>query len=57
MSDVTVTQMACNPLTAGARLSQLPALLASLPRLSAAEAGDFADDLGAARAPRPRGLG
>ena len=34
------------PLPAGARLSELPALVASLPRLTAAEAGDFADDLG-----------
>jgi antitoxin (DNA-binding transcriptional repressor) of toxin-antitoxin stability system len=38
------------PLTAGARLSELPALLASLPRLSAAEAGDFAEDLRAEQA-------
>ena len=37
------------PLPAGARLSELPGLLASLPGLSAAEAGDFADDLVAAR--------
>ncbi len=37
------------PLPAGARLSELPALLASLPRLSAAEAGDFAEDLAASR--------
>ena len=38
------------PLPAGARLSELPGLLASLPRLSAAEAGEFAVDLEAARA-------
>jgi antitoxin (DNA-binding transcriptional repressor) of toxin-antitoxin stability system len=37
------------PLPAGARLSELPSLLASLPRLTADEAGDFADDLVAAR--------
>ncbi len=37
------------PLPAGANLSELPALLASLPRLSGVEAGDFADDLAAAR--------
>jgi antitoxin (DNA-binding transcriptional repressor) of toxin-antitoxin stability system len=37
------------PLPAGARLSELPGLLASLPRLSAAEAGAFAEDLAAAR--------
>ena len=37
------------PLPAGARLSELPGLLASLPRLTAAEAGDFAADLAAAQ--------
>ncbi len=37
------------PLPAGARLSELPGLLASLPRLSAAEAGAFAEDLDASR--------
>lgn len=37
------------PLPTGARLSELPALLASLPRLSPAEAGEFADDLRVAR--------
>ena len=37
------------PLPAGARLAELPGLLASLPRLTADEAGDFADDLVAAR--------
>jgi antitoxin (DNA-binding transcriptional repressor) of toxin-antitoxin stability system len=37
------------PLPAGARLSELPGLLASLPRLTAAEAGEFADDLAAAQ--------
>ena len=37
------------PLPAGARLSELPALLASLPRLTAAEAGDFTEDLAASR--------
>jgi len=38
------------PLPAGARLSELPALLASLPRLSPAETEDFAEDLQAAQA-------
>ena len=37
------------PLPAGKRLAELPALLASLPRLSSAEATQFADDLAAAR--------
>ncbi|NLO28848.1 MAG: type II toxin-antitoxin system Phd/YefM family antitoxin [Actinobacteria bacterium] len=37
------------PLPMGTRLSELPGLLASLPRLSAAEAGEFALDLDAAR--------
>ncbi len=37
------------PLPAGARLSELPGLLASLPRLTEAEAGDFAADLEASR--------
>ncbi len=37
------------PLPTGARLSELPALLASLPRLTEAEAGDLAADLDAAR--------
>jgi hypothetical protein len=37
------------PLPAGARLSELPGLLASLPRLTAAEAGEFAEDLAAAQ--------
>jgi antitoxin (DNA-binding transcriptional repressor) of toxin-antitoxin stability system len=37
------------PLPAGARLSELAGLLASLPRLSAAEAGEFAADLEASR--------
>jgi len=37
------------PLPAGARLSELPAMLASLPRLSATEAADFAEDLAAAQ--------
>lgn len=36
------------PLPAGACLSELPSLIAALPRLSPAEAGDFADDLAAA---------
>jgi antitoxin (DNA-binding transcriptional repressor) of toxin-antitoxin stability system len=36
------------PVPAGARLSELPGLLASLPRLSVAEAGAFAEDLAAA---------
>lgn len=38
------------PLPAGKRLSELPALFASLPRLSASEAADFADDLSSAQA-------
>ncbi len=33
------------PLPVGRRLSELPSLVASLPRLSASEAADFADDL------------
>jgi antitoxin (DNA-binding transcriptional repressor) of toxin-antitoxin stability system len=37
------------PLAQGKRLSELPALLASLPHLSLAEATDFADDLVAAQ--------
>ena len=37
------------PLPAGARLSELPGLLASLPRLTAAKAGEFAEDLAAAQ--------
>ena len=37
------------PLPAGARLSELPSLIASLPRLSAADAGAFADDVTAAQ--------
>jgi hypothetical protein len=37
------------PLPAGARLAELPSQIASLPRLTAAEAGDFADDLAAAQ--------
>ena len=36
------------PLPAGRRLSELPALFAALPRLSPAEAADFADDLSSA---------
>jgi antitoxin (DNA-binding transcriptional repressor) of toxin-antitoxin stability system len=38
------------PLPAGKRLSELPALFASLPRLSPSEAADFADDLSSAQA-------
>ena len=38
------------PLPTGKRLAELPALLASLPHLSSAEATQFADDLTAARA-------
>jgi antitoxin (DNA-binding transcriptional repressor) of toxin-antitoxin stability system len=38
------------PLPAGARLSELPALLASLPRMSPAETEDFAEDLREAQA-------
>ena len=37
------------PLPAGKRLSELPGLLASLPRLSPSEAAEFADDLAAAQ--------
>ena len=37
------------PLPTGKRLTDLPALLASLPRLSSAEAAQFADDLTVAR--------
>ena len=37
------------PLPTGARLSELPGLLASLPRLTETEAGEFAADLEAAR--------
>jgi hypothetical protein len=37
------------PLPAGTRLSDLPGLLASLPRLSVAEAGQFVADLEASR--------
>lgn len=37
------------PLPIGKRLAELPGLLASLPHLSAAEAGAFAADLDAAR--------
>lgn len=37
------------PLPAAVSLSELPALLSTLPRLTAAEAADLADDLAAAR--------
>ena len=37
------------PLPTGARLSELPGLLASLPRLTEVEAGEFAADLDASR--------
>ena len=37
------------PLPTGKRLEELPALLASLPRLSSTEATEFTDDLTAAR--------
>lgn len=37
------------PLPTGTRLSELPCLVASLPRLTEAEAGDLAADLDAAR--------
>jgi len=37
------------PLPVGKRLCELPAVVASLPRLTAAEAAGFADDLDAAR--------
>jgi antitoxin (DNA-binding transcriptional repressor) of toxin-antitoxin stability system len=38
------------PLPAGTRLSELPGLLASLPRLTEAEASEFAADLATSRA-------
>ena len=38
------------PLPTGARLSELPGLLASLPRLAEGEAGEFATALDASRA-------
>jgi len=38
------------PLPVGKRLSELPALIASLPRLTPSEAADFADDLSTAQA-------
>ena len=38
------------PLPVGKRLSELPALFASLPRLTPSEAADFADDLSTAQA-------
>ncbi len=38
------------PLPAAVRLSELPALLSTLPRLTAAEAADLGDDLATARA-------
>jgi antitoxin (DNA-binding transcriptional repressor) of toxin-antitoxin stability system len=38
------------PLPAGKRLAELPALFASLPHLTATEAGQLADDLMAAQA-------
>ncbi|MDZ4169754.1 MAG: hypothetical protein U1E26_08880 [Coriobacteriia bacterium] len=37
------------PLPQGKLLSELPAIFASLPRLSASEAADFAEDLAAAQ--------
>jgi antitoxin (DNA-binding transcriptional repressor) of toxin-antitoxin stability system len=37
------------PLPSGKRLGELPGLLASLPRLGATDADDFADDLDTAR--------
>jgi hypothetical protein len=37
------------PLPAGKRLAELPGLLGSLPRLSEAEAEEFADELASAR--------
>jgi antitoxin (DNA-binding transcriptional repressor) of toxin-antitoxin stability system len=37
------------PLPVGKRLSELPALFASLPHLSPEEAADFADDLAASQ--------
>lgn len=37
------------PLPAGAHLSELPGLFASLPRLTETEAGEFAADLDASR--------
>lgn len=43
------------PLPTGKRLAELPALLASLPHLSSAEATQFADDLTVAREALARG--
>jgi hypothetical protein len=43
------TNAELRPLPAGKRLADIPGLLATLPRLSAVEAGLFADDLDAAR--------
>lgn len=37
------------PVPSGRHLGELPGLMASLPRLSAAEAGEFAADLDATR--------
>lgn len=37
------------PLPTGRRLAELPGLFASLPRLSASEAGDLAEDIDSAR--------
>ena len=37
------------PLPVGTRLSELPAMMASLPHLSTSEADDFADDLATAQ--------
>lgn len=37
------------PLPVGVRLSELPALIASLPRLSESEAADFSTDLSSAQ--------
>jgi antitoxin (DNA-binding transcriptional repressor) of toxin-antitoxin stability system len=37
------------PLPVGKRLSELPAMVASLPHLSVGEAADFADDVAVAR--------
>lgn len=41
------------PVVSGGRLGDLPYLLASLPRLSEADVGSFADDMKVARAELP----
>ena len=46
-SKILLTEL--RPLPAGLRLSELPGLLASLPRLTEVEADEFAEDLAACR--------